>query len=159
MSMLRRLRYFPLVALLAAAPASASGADAAPGFDGEAWMQGAEGLYEAIRVLEQEPRAMVVYFYTDWCGYCRQFERELLGTTEVKDFFGEVLVVRINPESGSDERKIADYYGVNGYPGFFVHSARSKTLSRVERMKLDGDEPRIMAPDEFVAAVSAAASR
>ena len=129
------------------------------GFQGELWMQGADGFYEAIRTLEREPQPMVVYFYTDWCGYCRQFERELLGTAEVKEYFADVLTVRINPESGSDERQIADYYGVQGYPGFFVHSGRSRTLSRVDRMKIEGGEPRIMAPDEFIDSVAAAAVR
>ena len=122
-------------------------------------MQGADGFYEAIRAIEAEPQPMVVYFYTDWCGYCRQFERELLGTAQVKDYFSTVLTVRINPEAGKTEKEIAAYYGVNGFPGFFVHSGRSKTLSRVERMVFEGDKPRIMAPQEFIGAVEAAASR
>ena len=151
-----------LVAMLACllGAGAVSAADSGAGaFDGEIWMQGADGLYEAIRVLEESPQAMVVYFYTDWCGYCRQFERELLGTSEVKEYFEDVLTVRINPEQGADERKIADYYGVQGYPGFFVHSGHTKTLSRVERMKLSGGEPRIMSPGEFIGAVAAAAAR
>ena len=112
-----------------------------------------------IRAIEEKPQPMVVYFYTDWCGYCRQFERELLGTSEVKEYFSEVLTVRINPESGAQERQLADYYGVHGYPGFFVHSGSSKTLSKVERMVLEDGRPRIMAPGEFIDAVETAASR
>ena len=148
-----------LVGLLLAAPASLLAVDATPGFDGESWMQNADGLYEAIRAIEEKPQPMVVYFYTDWCGYCRQFERELLGTPEVKEYFSNVLTVRINPESGTQERQVANYYGVEGYPGFFVHSGSSKTLSKVERMVLEGGQPRIMVPGEFIDAVETAASR
>jgi thiol-disulfide isomerase/thioredoxin len=131
------------------------------GFDPAAWLQGADGLYGALESLKETDTAppMVVYFYTDWCGYCRQFERELLGTVPVKKYFEEVLAVRINPEQGAEERQIADYYGVSGYPAFFVHSNKSKTLSRIERMRLEGGQPRLMTPDEFIAAVRTAGAR
>jgi thiol:disulfide interchange protein len=148
-----------VLALIAGAVVAAT--DAAPGFDGSAWLQGADGLIGALESVHKEapPPPMVVYFYTDWCGYCRQFERELLGTAPVKKYFEEVLAVRINPEKGDRERKIADYYGVSGYPAFFVHSGRSKTLSRVERMRIDNGQPRLMTPDEFIAAVRSAGDR
>jgi thiol-disulfide isomerase/thioredoxin len=147
--------------LLAASAAPGGNADAASGFDPELWLQGAKGLFGAIESIKEkpEPPPMVVYFYTDWCGYCRQFERELLGTAPVKKYFEEVLAVRINPESGQQEREIAEYYGVAGYPSFFVHSGRSKTLSRVERMRVEGGQPRLMTPDEFIAAVRTAGDR
>ena len=35
--------------------------------------------------LEQEGTVLVVYFYTDWCGYCRQFEKAILDTPEFLD--------------------------------------------------------------------------
>ena len=146
-----------LVALAFSAVATA--ADTGPGFEGNLWMQDADGLYQAIRSMEEKAQPMVVYFYTDWCGYCRQFERELLGTNEVKEYFSEMLTVRINPENGAEERQVAEYYGVNGFPGFFVHSGSSKTLSKVERMVLEDGRPRIMVPAEFIVAVETAASR
>jgi thiol:disulfide interchange protein len=135
--------------------------DSAPGFDPAVWLQGADGLYGALSSIKEKDAVppMVVYFYTDWCGYCRQFERELLGTGPVKKYFQDVLAVRINPESGAKERQIADYYGVSGYPAFFVHSNRSKTLSRIERMRLEGGQPRLMTPDEFITAVRTAGER
>ena len=137
----------------------ATAADTVAGFEGDLWLQDADGLYEALRAMEEKPQPMVVYFYTDWCGYCRQFERELLGTPEVKEYFAKVLTVRINPESGAEERQVADYYGVRGFPGFFVHSGDSKTLSKVERMVFEDGRPRIMAPAEFIVAVETAGSR
>jgi thiol-disulfide isomerase/thioredoxin len=152
-----------LAALLAlgAAGGSLAATPKSGDFDPATWLQGAEGLIGAIESLkEKQPAApMVVYFYTDWCGYCRQFERELLGTAPVKKYFEEVLAVRINPEAGSRERQIADYYGVSGYPAFFVHSGRSKTLSRVERMRVENGQPRLMTPPEFIDAVRSAGTR
>lgn len=149
-----------LLVALCARPIGAS--EPAASFDPGTWLQGAEGLFGAIESLKKEPAApapMVVYFYTDWCGYCRQFERELLGTAPVKKYLEDVLAVRINPEAGSRERQIADYYGVSGYPVFFVHSGRSKTLSQLQRMKVENGQPRLMTPEEFIEAVRAAADR
>ena len=133
--------------------------DVQPGFDADDWTQGADGLFAAIRSLEEVAKPLVVYFYTDWCGYCRQFERELLGTLEVKSYLGEVLAVRINPESGPKEKEIASYYGVEGYPAFFVHGASSKTLARVERMTVEGGEPRLLTPPAFVDTMRQAAAQ
>lgn len=128
-------------------------------FDGSSWLQGADGLYEAIRSVESEPRPMVVYFYTDWCGYCRQFERELLSHGDVTGYLADALTVRINPEQGRRERQIADYYGVHGYPGFFVRGQRSKTLARVERMKIVDGRAQLLSPQEFVTACRQATTR
>ncbi len=149
---------FACVAVLV--PSTVPAADSASrGFDPSTWLQDSGGMFDAIRSVEEESKPMVVYFYTDWCGYCRQFERELLGTEEVKEYFSEVLAVRINPENGDREREIAAYYGVTGYPGFFVHSGTSRTLSRVDRMLVENGQPRLMAPEEFIAACRRAASR
>ena len=32
---------------------------------------------------------VVVEFGTDWCGYCRQFEKAILGTPAFKQFLDE----------------------------------------------------------------------
>jgi thiol-disulfide isomerase/thioredoxin len=138
-----------------------SASDSSGKFDASAWRQGADGLYSALASIKEKPASppLVVYFYTDWCGYCRQFERDLLGTEPVQQYLGGVIAVRINPEKGPRERQIADYYGVSGYPAFFVHSQRSKTLSRIERMKLVQGQPRLMAPDEFISVLRDAGER
>jgi len=147
--------------LLLAACGGTSASETASTFDPSGWRSGADGLYGALASLKKEatPPPMVVYFYTDWCHYCRQFERELLSTAPVKRYFQDVVAVRINPEKGPRERKIADYYGVSGYPAFFVHSHRSNTLSRVERMHLVQGQPRLLTPEEFIAAVRNAGER
>ncbi|MEM6702901.1 MAG: thioredoxin family protein [Acidobacteriota bacterium] len=127
--------------------------------DFEGWHAQAPGMNQAIGIQRNEGRPMLVYFYADWCGFCRQFETELLTDDGVNDALKDLIVVRINPENGPAERRLANMYGVNGYPALFVHSGASKTLSRIDRMKLDQGKPRMMTPDEFVDTFRTAAAR
>ena len=140
--------------------ATSSGTDVAPGFDGEGWENDSQGLYGALRTIDEgDDRPMVVYFYTDWCGYCRQFEKELLGTVPVKRYLGEILAVRINPENGDQEQKIGQYYGVGGFPAFFVQGAKSRSMTKVERMRVENGQPRLLTPQEFIETVGLAAAK
>ena len=155
---MRLLPFIAVVVFLMASPLP--GADVGAGFDPEAWEDDAQGLYAALRTIEKgDARPMVVYFYTDWCPYCRQFEKELLGTARVRAYLSETLAVRINPENGDQEREIAEYYGVNGYPAFFVQGQGSRAMTKVDRVVVRNGEPRLMTPEQFVAAVSSVASR
>ncbi len=139
--------------------AGASVGAAEPSFDATGWRNGADGLLEALEIVKSEPSVLVVYFYTDWCGYCRQFEAELLGTERMREWFARGVAVRINPEAGDVERQVARYYGVQGYPGFFVHNPEAGTFAKVQRMVMENGRPRLKSPEEFIATLEAAASR
>ena len=133
--------------------------DAESLLDASAWMEGADGLVDALEKVKGSPSPLVMYFYTDWCGYCRQFEAELLGSDELRSWLSAGLAVRINPESGDTERQIAGYYGVRGYPGFFVYNPSSGNFLKVQRMTIEGGQPRLMVPSEFIAVLEEAGQR
>ncbi len=143
-------------ALLALAGAAAF-AQQRPDFDD--WYSGALAFNTAIGVQANEGKPMLVYFYADWCNFCRQFENELLSDGRVADYLKDVIAVRMNPEVGDAERRFGAMYGVRGYPALFVHSGASKTLSRIDRMKVEDGKPRLMSPDEFIDTVREAATR
>jgi thiol-disulfide isomerase/thioredoxin len=153
----RRLAAFGLLACFAslASPSAALAAD----FDPGAWRTGAGAFVDALAADQEAERLLVVYFYTDWCGYCRQFEAELLGSAEVRAVLDGALAVRINPEDDEQGRRIADFYGVDGYPGFFVRGRASGAMLPLERMIREDGELRLMTPLEFVAALQATAER
>ena len=145
-------------ALLLTPPASAGKGDRGD-FDPGEWMAGADGLFDALKRVDKEKKPLVVYFNTDWCGYCRQFERELLGTHQVRDFLRSTFAVLINPDKGTKEGELARYYGVQGYPSFFVYGHTSQRLARVERYRVVGGKPELLSPEEFVAAIKEASAR
>lgn len=118
------------------------------------WHEGAEGFVEALDQAMAENTPLAVYFYTDWCGYCRQLERELLFREEVESYLGTLTKVRINPERGSQENAIAQRYGVFGFPAFFLHPGPGHEARKVSgRVKRD-DKWQMQTTDEFIATLS-----
>jgi len=120
---------------------------ASVGYD---WFENASGFRSGLELAAAESRPIAVYFYTDWCGYCRQFERELLTRARVEDFTKYLVKVRINPESGPREREIADRYGVRGYPSFFVQASANASPRKIRQHKRIGGDWVLQTPSDFV---------
>ncbi len=126
------------------------------------WHEGARGYAQAQREQERCKAPMVVYFRTDWCPYCREFEQELLSDRRVERYFRNDLVkVRLNPEDGPEERSLANDFGVTGYPSVFIVGSQGVDPRRLSlRRREDGDdEPRLRAPDDLIEEVSEQASK
>jgi thiol-disulfide isomerase/thioredoxin len=132
-------------------PLTASAADfealASVGYD---WFENASGFRSGLELAVAESRPIAVYFYTDWCGYCRQFERELLTRARVEDFTKYLVKVRVNPESGLQEREIARQYGVRGYPSFFVQASANAKPRKIRQHKRVGGDWVLQTPRDFV---------
>ncbi len=133
-----------------AAPAAVPQADGGLPEPDTAWFEGAAGFADAFEQAQAENQSVLVYFYADWCGYCRQLESKLLEQSTVEDYTKYLVKVRINPEKGSYERRIANQYGVTGYPAVFVHSTVSAGPRRVGRMVIEDGKQRLATPAEYV---------
>ncbi len=87
-----------------------------------AWHLGASG-YEGAELERQAARAsMVIYFQRRKCDACRRFEHEVLAAPEVRAFLSAVVKVRVDPDDGAPERKLAERFGVGGVPAVAVVS-------------------------------------
>lgn len=146
-----------ILGLLAGHPAAAEESIDAPDWSG--WHEGVDGLTQAIKLQSETGKPMFVYFYTTWCGYCRQFERVLLTDGDVQDYLDEIIAVRLDAEGGQGELEIRSMYGVNGYPALFMHSGRTRTVSRVTRMEMKDGQARLLEGVDFVKELKNAASR
>ena len=92
------------------------------------WSNGATAFESAMASRGDEPMPIVVYFYADWCGYCKRFNSALSeGSIDLTDF----VKVRINPEKGSREQALAEKFGVRGYPSVFIIPAGSNEARKV----------------------------
>lgn len=85
-----------------------------------AWFLGANG-FDGAELERQSARAsLIVYFQKKSCDPCRRFEKDVLATPEVKSFLGGLVKVRVDPEDGEREQKLAHRFGVAQLPAVAV---------------------------------------
>ena len=85
-----------------------------------AWLNGVAGYHEAALEWEQGHTPLVMYFRADWCPQCIAFERQTLKAPRVREALDRMVKVRVNPENGEAERRLADAWRVEGYPAMFI---------------------------------------
>lgn len=125
-------------------------ADSAWLMDGSPWYEQSAGFETAETEWEKKQLPMMVYFYTDWCSYCRRFDSGLLVDPSVRQQLKHVIKVRINPEKGVEEEKIAQKYGVKGYPSVFVLASGSKDWQRIYPFRRVGYSKVLVPPSDFI---------
>ena len=136
-----------LVVLLGATPSFTAAQN-------ERWLFGATGYQRALELQREMKIPLVVYFYTDWCPYCRSLDNDYLAAAPVREYLRGVVKVRINPEDGPAEEAIARKYSVTGYPAFFVMRTQNSLPRKVHPFRRGKD----LTPAEFVSACEQAAS-
>ena len=61
----------------------------------ERWLFGATGYQRALELQREMKIPLVVYFYTDWCPYCRTLDSDYLTAAPVREYLRGVVKVRI----------------------------------------------------------------
>ncbi len=84
------------------------------------WERGAEGYDAAYSDAVRNDKPLIIYFRTNWCGWCKKLDNTYLASSEMKYLFNLVEKVAINPEKGQNEKTLAKEYGVRGYPTVLV---------------------------------------
>lgn len=123
-----------------------------------AFAQGGTGFQEAGVRAKASGKPLFLYFYTDWCGYCRQFEQELLTKPEVIAALGDYEPVAINPEKGEAEAALSQLYDVQSFPALMVQLPGSEARARLRRTVSEKGGARLMTAAEFVRALNAASA-
>jgi thiol-disulfide isomerase/thioredoxin len=117
------------------------------------WLLGAQGYEDALRLSARHDIPILVYAYTDWCGYCRRLEASLLRDVAVNRTLAGFVKVKINPEDSSENDRLFKQWGGRGFPTLFVqavsgdrpvrlrgpftkHNGRWALMSRGEFMRL-----------------------
>jgi len=93
------------------------------------WREGARGFADAVQEQARVKAPLLVYFYTDWCPYCRELERTVLSDYGFDRY--RAVRARVNPEAGHDERALANRFGVDAYPRVFLIASSSGLPVRI----------------------------
>ncbi|MCW5200244.1 thioredoxin family protein [Desulfobulbus sp. F4] len=118
------------------------------------WYTKATGYEEIYEGAKKEQKPFILFFYVDWCGYCKRFKVDLLDNPKVEQFFYPYYRVKINPENGDKENAISIQYGVKGYPDFRVVFPDGSSVE-ISPFKQRG---KVLSADEFIVKVEAALS-
>ncbi len=81
------------------------------------WFEGQSGYNKALQIQKETGEPVMLYFYVTWCPYCKQFEKDILGSPFVENGLKPALKVRINAEK---ETGLASKYDVRAYPRLFI---------------------------------------
>jgi len=85
------------------------------------WYDGGTGFGQAEREQSLVKAPMFVYLFTDWCPYCKGFEREVLGNGDVDRYLrARVIKARVNPEQGPSEAAVEARLRSRGYPSLYL---------------------------------------
>jgi thiol-disulfide isomerase/thioredoxin len=83
-----------------------------------AWQDGSASFVSARQEQSTSRAPLLVYFYTDWCPYCRAFDETVLKDSTFDRY--HALRVRVNPEKSDANRALANEFGVDRYPRVFL---------------------------------------
>ena len=128
----------------------------AKAFDFSGWERGGSGYESAYqRALDQES-PLILYFSTDWCGWCKKLNQIYLEASDVQAALDDILKVDINPDKGAAERKLQMKYGIRGYPAFLVMiPALKERPAQVHPFRSNG----MLTTTDFVAAINISVER
>lgn len=123
-----------LVALLAfgvgCAPADeAVVADTGPRTKAESTIQWGNDYDDAVAEAKKTGKPVLIDFYTDWCGFCKQMDREVFTDSEVVDLASKTVPVKIDAER---QPMVARQFRVQGYPTVLLVDGEGKVKRRVE---------------------------
>lgn len=77
--------------------------------------------YKKVRkAAKKKNKPYILFFYTDWCGYCKKINKKYLSNAKVKKVLSRHYKVKINPDKSKGKKALAERKGVNGFPDFRV---------------------------------------
>lgn len=119
------------IALVAFASLGSEAAFAQTGFKWETSLSAAQAQSK------KTSRPVLIYFTTDWCGYCKVMEKETFTQATVQKQALKYIAVQLDAEKAG--KSAASKFSVTGYPTFVMLDPSGKEMGRVNGYKTTAD--------------------
>ena len=84
---------------------------------------------QGVSMAESQGKQIFLYFYADWCTYCRKMEKETFTDESVVNYLNENFIpISVNSDKN---KKVADNFRVRGLPTFWLLKPDSTRLSNL----------------------------
>jgi len=97
-----------------------------PQYHGIEWFEG--GFKKALAKAKKSGRPIIVDFYADWCGPCREMEETTFQDAGISKLSRNFIAVRVNVD---DNAELADQYGVSSIPDVRLLDAGGNQITRM----------------------------
>ena len=92
----------------------------APEYKEREWLEDAAGHDAAVELQAKFKTPLLIYFYADWNDDCQFVWEQLLNNIDFKNQTKNIIKLRINPEHGKAEGRLANQYRLRRYPTTMV---------------------------------------
>ncbi len=111
------------------------------------------GTFDELQAEAQnKDKPYLVEFYTNWCGYCKKFDREVITDSS---FYAPVnkylLFQKIN---GEFDAQTAKQYNIKGYPSFILFAPDGSILKKINGYQTAEDFNKLFTQLELTTAKS-----
>jgi len=94
-------------------------------------------------------KPVIVWFYTDWCGYCQRFAPTFGKLTKDKQIKKNFAVAYVNAEKPENQGYMQEYQ-VQGFPTVYLLNPKTKEKEHIDNAKLFEEEALKNLKEEFM---------
>ncbi|MCI5149730.1 MAG: thioredoxin family protein [Candidatus Electrothrix sp. MAN1_4] len=84
------------------------------------WYEKASSFEKIEKAAKKKDKPYILFFYTDWCGYCKKMNKKYLTNPDVQKILAQYYRIKINPENSAKAKTLAGQKGLHGVPDFRV---------------------------------------
>jgi len=92
------------------------------------WYTKASSYKKVEEAAQKEDEPFILFFYTDWCGYCKKMNKKYLSNSTINKILSKYYRIKINPDNGEEEHALAEKKGVTGIPDFRIVHPGGRTI-------------------------------